>query len=220
MAKKKAAAPETQGPVVNIPTIRREMMEIEIRGLSPGYLSHRFSDKQRDAIRDKQQKKAPTTTGRQAKDPDGDFHGSIYFIGDDPGTGNEAEGRFGCPAISFKLATVAACRLIEGVSMVEARQMFFIRGCDDAPHLVEIEGCTPIIQEDVVKTPPRTGAADLRYRALFQDWTATLRVEYLANCISAEQLINLINLGGFSVGIGDWRPEKSGNYGRYEIVSL
>ena len=32
---------------------------------------------------------------------------------------------------------------------------------------------------------------------------------------SEAQLINLVNAGGFAVGIGEWRPEKDGQHGMY-----
>ena len=32
-----------------------------------------------------------------------------------------------------------------------------------------------------------------------------------------EQLLNLINYGGFVTGIGEWRPEKDGQHGMYRL---
>jgi hypothetical protein len=32
-----------------------------------------------------------------------------------------------------------------------------------------------------------------------------------------EQLLNIVNAGGFAVGIGEWRPEKDGQYGMYYL---
>lgn len=31
-------------------------------------------------------------------------------------------------------------------------------------------------------------------------------------------IIALINFGGKTVGVGEWRPEKNGLYGTYEVV--
>ena len=49
-------------------------------------------------------------------------------------------------------------------------------------------------------------SADIRHRACFEDWEVTLNVEFNPVALSAEQICNLIDMGGFSVGIGDWRP--------------
>jgi hypothetical protein len=45
-----------------------------------------------------------------------------------------------------------------------------------------------------------------------------LDIQYNARAISQDQLLNLINLGGFSVGVGEWRPERSGDFGRFRVV--
>jgi len=214
MAAKKAS----DGAItVEVPPIQVEHISVQIEGLPPGFLSHRFGEDQKRQIRDKQQKRAPKSAGRAAKNPAVEYHGSLYYLGEEPAVGEEAAGRFGFPAIAFKLAMVSACRGIEGLSMTEARQMFFVVGAEENPDLVEIHGI-PQVLESVTKVPPRTGAADLRYRAHFPTWEATLNLEFMRNVLSPEQILNLVNLAGFSVGIGDWRPEKGGSHGRYAIV--
>jgi len=61
------------------------------------------------------------------------------------------------------------------------------------------------------------GAADIRYRPEFDPWSVDLEIKYNAAVLSAEQIVNLVNLAGFSVGVGDWRPEKSGTHGTFHI---
>ena len=34
---------------------------------------------------------------------------------------------------------------------------------------------------------------------------------------SLEQILNMVNFGGFGVGIGEWRPERDGQFGMYEL---
>ena len=45
-------------------------------------------------------------------------------------------------------------------------------------------------------------------------------VEYVASFITLDQVLNLFNHGGFSVGVGDWRPEKNGQHGRFKVVAV
>lgn len=48
-----------------------------------------------------------------------------------------------------------------------------------------------------------------------------LNLRYNKNGVyTLEQIINLINVGGFSCGIGEWRPEKDGQNGMYSVVSV
>ena len=62
------------------------------------------------------------------------------------------------------------------------------------------------------------GSADLRYRAQFNEWYMEMILEFNdGGEYTLDQIINVINAGGFGVGIGEWRPEKDGNFGRYHI---
>jgi len=38
--------------------------------------------------------------------------------------------------------------------------------------------------------------------------------------MSLEQIINCINAGGYTVGIGEWRPEKDGNFGMFHVEAV
>ena len=35
--------------------------------------------------------------------------------------------------------------------------------------------------------------------------------------LTLEQILNVINAGGMTVGIGEWRPEKDGDFGRFHV---
>ena len=61
------------------------------------------------------------------------------------------------------------------------------------------------------------GSADIRYRPEFPVWETALTVTYIKSVISVEQLVSLIDYAGFSVGIGDWRPERNGDKGRFHL---
>ena len=77
--------------------------------------------------------------------------------------------------------------------------------------------CVPQMREDSVKIG--MGTADLRYRGEFVDWYADLTLSYDdSGEFTLDQLLNCINKGGYSVGIGEWRPEKDGEFGRYRIA--
>jgi hypothetical protein len=73
------------------------------------------------------------------------------------------------------------------------------------------------MREDTVRVG--MGVADLRYRGEFDPWAAILPVQYNAGVMSAEQVVTLINLGGFASGVGEWRPQRNGIYGRFHVAS-
>ena len=83
--------------------------------------------------------------------------------------------------------------------------------------LVALDG-EPKPREDMVRV--QSGSPDIRYRAEFIDWRITVPVELNETALSMEQLVNLFRIGGFAVGVGDWRPEKGGQHGRWEVEGV
>lgn len=189
---------------------------IKLVGDTP-LIMHKWSEKAKREMLEKQLKKAKSKA-REAKDPVRDFIESLYWLEGEPEEKTEAGfvraiqsgARFGFPATAFKAAAVAAgYRTGVTKDKVSMNAAFHIDG-----DMVEIHG-TPQIREDMVRVG--MGAADIRYRGEFPTWYAVVTVRYNNGAISLEQLVNLFNLGGFSCGIGEWRPEKGGSCGMYHV---
>ena len=64
---------------------------------------------------------------------------------------------------------------------------------------------------------PKKGAPVLTKLNRFSGWRATFTVSFLDNVYSREQIINIINLAGFGLGIGSGR---SSDYGRYHVENI
>ncbi len=64
---------------------------------------------------------------------------------------------------------------------------------------------------------PKKGSPVLVHLNRFSGWRATFIVSFMENVYSAEQILNIINLAGFGIGIGSGR---SSGYGRYHIESV
>lgn len=98
--------------------------------------------------------------------------------------------------------------------------MTFLRGVFHVDvELIPIEG-DPYMREDMVRVGgkgPGTGVADIRYRPGFPEWSAVLPVSFNRKAITVEQLVHLFNVAGFAVGVGEWRPEKNGSWGRFVV---
>lgn len=162
-------------------------------------ITHAWSEKAKRQMLDKQMKRA--TAGKIAKDPEQDFLDSLYPL---PG-GNG----YGFPALAFKAAMVRAGTLAD-LKMTVLRLVMHV-----PDGLVPIEG-TPEPREDMVRVG--MGTADIRYRAEFMPWAVELPVTFNANVISREQIANLLVTAGFSVGVGEWRPERDGNHGMWRLA--
>jgi hypothetical protein len=201
--------------IIVIPAINIKKFQITLVGDSP-LIVHRFDEKSKKQIFDKQTQKAKS--GKEPKIPMRDFIESLYWLSGKPKEYTEEafeqaikEGaRFGFPAIAFKASAVSAgYRAGVTKDKVTSNGAFHIDG-----EFVEINGI-PQMREDMVRIG--MGTADIRYRGEFKEWEATFTVKYNASVFSAEQIINLFNLGGFACGIGEWRPEKGGSYGMYHV---
>jgi len=195
--------------IVELPPRRVEQTDIPIIGETP-YISHAWSHKARTQMLDKQMGKARAK--KPPKDPWIDFCESLYWMSDKPENPTQEDidsAQFGIPAIAFKAAAVSACRLVSGIPMTLARISFHILG-----PLVEIKG-KPEMHEAFVRN--ETGVADIRYRAIFNEWSAILRVYYDPTTISLDNVVTLIDRGGFGPGVGDNRPERGGENGRYRV---
>jgi hypothetical protein len=182
---------------IDLPPIDLQTANLRVIGDSP-LICHAWSAKAKKQMLDKQMKKAKVK--KEAKDPEADFEESLYPL---PGGG------YGFPAIAFKSAMVGACRFAEGVKMTELRGALHIIG-----EMIPIEG-SPTGREDMVRVG--MGTADIRFRGQFETWAAVLPIQFNANVISLEQITNLLRLAGFGVGVGEWRPERNGSYGRFHV---
>lgn len=197
-------ATETQQ--IEVPQISIRQMEITIIGDSP-LIQHKWSEKAKAQMLSKQKKEAKQ--GKEAKNPEQDFKDSVYVI--------EAkepfeQSIFGFPAVAFKASAVGACRFVDGVKMTEARGAFHIIG-----EIVRLYGPPPKMREDMVRIG--MGTADIRFRGEFFPWAARLEITYNDRALSAGQIINLFNVAGFGVGVGEWRPERDGSYGRFHVAT-
>lgn len=201
---------------IELPKLDIRLMEVTLVGDSP-LIVHAWSEKAKREMLGKQMKQA--TGAKLAKDPKADFESSLYRL---------ADGGYGFPSIGFKAAAVTACTSVAGITKVAARQAFHILGEDvdvkgafegtKARHnLVRVEGGAPSMREDTVRVG--MGTADLRYRGEFADWHAKILVRFNANVLSESQILNIINVAGFAVGVGEWRPERDGMSGMFHVAT-
>lgn len=187
---------------ISISPIVKTTARIPLKGVSP-LIMHKWSEKAKQIMLDTQQgKKAP----KEHRNPQTDYEATIYHT---------ENGDYGFPAIAFKAAMVRAGKLLN-IKMVDARQLISISGVpsDDGVYDLAVISGEPRMREDMCRVGMGT---DLRYRAEFVDWATIVNVSFYDNLIDLSSIINLLQFAGDSVGIGEWRPEKDGDKGRFII---
>lgn len=198
-----AVAKKQDEAQVAIDRIAAERILVPIVGTSP-LVVHRFSEKAKRQMLDAMQgRKSP----KEPKNPEAEYEAAFYKFKD---------GGNGFPCIAFKAATIGGARFYSGVTMTALKQFMFFQGEPgvDGQKLVRIDG-EPEMREDVVKVG-RNGT-DLRYRPEFQEWSTTLEVVYVTSALTRGSVLSLIDAGGMGVGVGEWRPEKDGDFGTFRV---
>lgn len=198
----------SEATAITLDRIDAETLEVPIIGTSP-LIVHRWSDKAKRQMLDAQQGKKKV---KEVRDPQADYETSLYRIAKDDG-GED----YGFPAAAFKAATIGAARFYDkSVTMTSLKQALFFRGIvtkADPQQLVRIDG-EPHMREDVVKVGQ---VAALRYRAEFTEWSTTLTITYIKSMLDRNSVLSLLDAGGMGVGVGEWRPQRNGDYGTYAI---
>lgn len=238
-----AASKKTE--LVEIRPIDIQHIKVRLIGDSP-LVMHAWDAKAKRQILEKELGFQKT---KEVKDPVGDFISSMYWLTPMPEdttmeSFNESAkngARFGFPATAFKQAAIAAAfRMGWAKDKVSIKSAFFIEPTDGGYYAgdLEIQGRRIVITPNVYKPtpmveihsePPRMredmvrvgmGAADIRYRGEFSDWYAELTIAYNANGqYSFDQIVNMINAGGFACGVGEMRPERDGQNGMFHVAA-
>ena len=172
-------------------------VQVTVQGTSP-LICHRFSEAAQEQIEGPQQGAAKR--GKKSRDPQAEAELSLY---------RNSEGVNCFPAIAFKQAMVRAAKQCD-MAMTDARTAFHVLG-----DLLPIRGSDPVARADRVVIG--RGTTTIAYRPMFDTWEIDLTIRHNARAISAEQIINLLEVAGFGVGVGDWRPECSGSFGMFRI---
>jgi hypothetical protein len=117
---------------------------------------------------------------------------------------------FGFPASAFRASIIDCCRTVPGVTMAQAEQMFIIMG-----NLIPLE----FSYMDCQPEKPRTDKGILvdKYFGRFHDWSLSLLVEFDADFIGEQMMVNLVNKAGTTVGVGKKRPKCKGSNGMFTI---
>lgn len=216
--------------VLEIRPIQIQKVTLRLVGDTP-LIMHAWSEKAKRMMLEAQMGKAKGKK-KEAKSPADDFIRSMYWLDGMPeytDSASEEEkmqafmasiesgARFGFPVTAFKQAAIsAAYRMGWAKDKVSLRGAFFIDG--DENGMIEIHSDAPKMREDMVKVG--MGTADIRYRGEFDNWSADLTVSFNVNGnYSLENIVNIINAGGYICGVGEWRPEKDGQYGMFHIAT-
>lgn len=219
-----ATTKSTATEVIEIRPIEWEEIKVRLVGDTP-LIMHAWSEKAKRQMLEAQQR-TTKTKARELRDPVSDFINSMYWLSEKPEDETEKGfvdaiekgARFCFPVTAIKQAgNSAAYRMGWVKNQMGLRGSYFLVGNEN--QMVEVHSDVPIMREDMVTVG--IGGTDLRYRGEFRNWYINLTIRFNKNGLySKEQILNVINAGGSICGIGEWRPEKDGQYGMYHIEAI
>lgn len=227
------ATKKTEGTqMITIAPVKIVKTRITIVGDTP-LLVHAWSEKAKKMMLAAQQKKKPDKKAMEIRDPFSEFMNAAYWITEKPkeDTVEAFEeairngAKFGFPVTAIKQAAQSACYRAGLIpNQTGMKCAFYLnavngvnKGTGSELAVIETDE-PPVCREDMVKIGGITKSADLRYRPCFNNWKINLEVSLTdVGTFTMESIINAINLGGHMNGIGEWRMERDGDFGRYHV---
>jgi hypothetical protein len=179
-----------------------------IEGLKPGILMHRWAEDDED--------------GKTSRPVHNDY-----------GTSREQaeKSAYRSPTGQLYMPTTAIGTLLRGAGrrhkQPSSRQsMAYIVPAavivTDEIALLHNEFSEPIHDFEVDARPvviPATKGRITRYRPKIEKWRATFSAEIDTEVLSVATIHQLLEEGGRRIGIGDFRPERGGPYGRFAVIN-
>ncbi len=183
--------------------------KFKIKGTAP-LVQLKFSQKAKEGMMETMATTAAAKKSKAKRPPrnyDEDFQQAKHI---------STAGWYGIPCPAFRSAMIDACRTT-GAVMVKAKMSVFVM-----PDGFDKDEGTPLVRILAEAEPERSelpvrnanGQPDIRIRPMWRDWGAEVTVEFDADMITAESVVNLLDRAGRQVGIGEGRPFSKKSHGQ------
>jgi hypothetical protein len=182
---------------------------LTIKGSAP-FVQNKFSKKQREKMMADMTTRRAEKKGRGAREPrdfDRDFREAQHL---------STAGWHGIPCGGLRAAMIDACRTVN-LPMTRAKMAVFV-----VPDGFDADDGTPLVRLISDKKPERleslvrndNGSADVRIRPMWREWSAEITIDFDADMITVESVVNLLDRAGRQVGIGEGRPFSKDSVGQ------
>lgn len=201
------ASKKTQ-EVFQIEPIKTRNIILHVVGTSP-FIMHRFAKKAwQEMLYPAAKKNRNEKESTLKHDPLLEFRESCYICRDP-----KAPALFHIPNNMLRDSMATAAVDIPGAAKAELKRL--VACVNETVYFYGI----PSLGMNMVKEGGMTKTPNVRTRAFFQRWACSVEFRYKVNPLTDSQIINLFGAAGQIIGIGDWRPQKGGQYGTYRVCS-
>lgn len=192
---------------IQVPSIDVDLQTIEvpikaIKGST--LLLNKMRDKERQNMLDKVTGKS--VDKNKIRDLDQETKEKIWYTDD---------GQVGFPASGFKLALVEAAPNTDSISKKLANSIQVMGNIIPLKYAKLTTNKAITYDSGITKAPRET------WRPELHEWSCKLTICFNAKLMTAEQIVGLIRLAGFHIGIGSWRPYTKktggGSHGMFSV---
>lgn len=194
---------------VAIPETVFGRVQVNVVGTTP-FICHRMSEKaKRELLLPTGRKTAADRAASLKHDPYREFRDSFYTSMTTSG-----DALLGVPSSAFKGVMTTAALDVPGSSKAQIGRLVQVSG-----YMRPLFG-VPRLMMSVVRSADISKTPDVRTRAILPEWACWFEVEFVIPTVNETSVMNLLNTGGRTAGVGDWRAEKGkGNFGQFRLCN-
>ena len=203
MPKKKITTEE----MIDITPVRMASIKCHLVGTSP-LIMHRFPKKAWEQLLfPKGRANAAEKADNLKHDPLMEFRESVYRNRD-----QRQAAAIHLPSGAFTKAIASAALDLPGATKAQILRLVSVKSTQINLYGVPQMYMAMTRSSDIARTP------DVRTRAIFPEWACEVDIGFVETLVKQNQVVNLFAAAGVIVGLGDWRPQKGGTHGRFDIV--
>ena len=118
------------------------------------------------------------------------------------------------------------CLIDAGVFFKSGRSKVTTQRSSLIPAAVELEGIElPLVSKEGWQVDtravriPATGGRILAHRPVFNDWSIAFTLKVDTTLIGVKLMRELVDAAGRRIGLGDFRPDRKGPFGKFNVVN-
>lgn len=194
--------------VVELKPLEMATFTVNVRGITP-LIHNKYSDEKAAEMRERYESGTKVKKKNEAK-LKSSLHDELAQK-----VHKFSDGSVGFPAAGFQKGIVEVSTHFEGLTKKLVKTVQIVGGEYNLVHIAYDE---VVVNEARCRRSEQNRAPYTAFRPEFRGWSCELEVRYDPTLIAPGTIVNLLNVAGTHQGIGDWRPEHEGPYGRYEVV--
>lgn len=188
--------------------IETQRIDVALIGESPLILNRMSRKAAHELLMPRGPKNAAQKQAELKHDPRDEFQASPYTFSSD-----EAPTLLAMMSSAVKGAMMTAALDLPGTKKAQIGRLIYVEG-----ELIPVWGI-PKLFMSITRSANIDRTPDVRTRAIVPRWAALISVRFVRPILTHTAVINLLQAGGTTAGVGDWRPEKGkGSFGQFRIA--